>query len=152
MKIKIAYSIGIRDLIQFDKDLADKGIDVYMYDHNIENLPYENKNFHWKKIGIGGNSERKYNIQTLDDMLKNNRHKNEKNMILKMDIESAEWNALNDISENILICQCLEVSYIIRKGNIFTEDETIYPVPEFSYGFRPDFNINIFFLLFLNIN
>ena len=60
-----------------------------------------------------------------------------------MDIESAEWNALNDISENILICKCLEVSYIIRKGNIFTEDETIYPVPEFSYGFRPDFNINI---------
>ena len=192
--IKIAYSIGIRDIIQFDKDLADKGIDVYMYDHTINKLPYENKYFHWKKIGIGGNSERKYNIQTLDDMLKNNRHKNEKNMILKIDIESAEWNALNDISENILtqfkyiliefhfyddkpklyynilkklykthqpfyvhccpflgtkifgnnvICKCLEVSYIIRKGNIFTEDETIYPVPEFSYGFRPDFNINI---------
>ena len=76
--IKIAYSIGIRDLIQFDKDLADKGIDVYMYDHTIQKLPYENKKFHWKKIGIGGNSERKYNIQTLDDMLKNNRHKNEK--------------------------------------------------------------------------
>ena len=192
--IKIAYSIGIRDLIQFDKDLADKGIDVYMYDHTINKLPYENKYFHWKKIGIGGNSERKYNIQTIEDMIKNNRHKKEKNMILKMDIESAEWNALNDISENILnqfkyiliefhfsdgepklyynilrklykthqpfyahcspfsnikifgnniICGALEVSYIIRKGNIFTEDETIYPVPEFSYGFKPDFNINI---------
>ena len=41
-------------------------------------------------------------IQTIEDIIKNNRHKKEKNMILKMDIESAEWNALNDISENIL--------------------------------------------------
>ena len=48
---------------------------------------------------------------------------------------------------NNVICQCLEVSYIIRKGNIFTEDETIYPVPEFSYGFRPDFNINKLYIL-----
>ena len=37
---KIAYSIGIYNLIQFDKALADKGIDVYMYDHTINNLPY----------------------------------------------------------------------------------------------------------------
>ena len=44
---------------------------------------------------------------------------------------------------NNIICGALEVSYIIRKGNIFTEDETIYPVPEFSYGFKPDLNINI---------
>ena len=33
--IKIAYSFGIGRRIQFDKTLADKGIDVYMYDHTI---------------------------------------------------------------------------------------------------------------------
>ena len=50
-----------------------------MYDHTINSLPYNNSRFHWKKIGIGGNSERKYNIQTIEDMIKNNRHKKEKN-------------------------------------------------------------------------
>ena len=60
------------------------------------------------RIFIGGNSERKNNIQTLEDMIKNNRHKNEKNMILKMDVEFAEWNALNDISENILLRKLYE--------------------------------------------
>ena len=33
--IKYAYSFGINRNIQFDKALADKGIDVYMYDHTI---------------------------------------------------------------------------------------------------------------------
>ena len=102
--IKIAYSIGISVSNQFDKALADKGIDIYMYDHTISRLPSENEKFHWKKIGIGGNSERSSNIQTLQDMIKENGHINQKNMIFKMDVEGAEWNSLNDISEKIL-CQ-----------------------------------------------
>lgn len=48
--IKIAYSFGIDADIYFDKDLADRGIDVYMYDHTINSLPYENPKFHWKKL------------------------------------------------------------------------------------------------------
>jgi len=193
--VKIAYSIGVRDLIQFDKALADKGIDIYMYDHTIDKLPYENNRFHWKKIGIGGISERTYNIQTLEEMMKNNGHLEEMNMILKMDIEGAEWNSLNDVSEKILrqfkyillefhfilkfepilfynvlkklykthqvfyvhccpftnaitfgnnrICQAIEVSYILRTGNNFETDDSIYPIPQFSYGHNNDFNINI---------
>lgn len=47
--IKIAYSFGIRANIQFDKELAEKSIDIYMYDHTINHLPYENPKFHRKK-------------------------------------------------------------------------------------------------------
>ena len=199
--IKIAYSIGINKLIQFDKALADKGIEIYMYDHTINNLPYENNKFHWKKIGLGGNIDKTYNIQTLQEMMYINGHLKETNMILKIDIEGAEWNSLNDVSEGILsqfkyilieyhffkinpilfynvlkkiykthqsfyvycvpnsgivffgnntICRQLEVSYIIRKGYSFSEDDTIYPIPEFAYSlnivkqhFDKNFNINI---------
>ena len=35
LNIKIAYSFGIGRTIQFDKELADRGIDIYMYDHTI---------------------------------------------------------------------------------------------------------------------
>ena len=117
--IKIAYSLGIDGEIQFDKALADKGIDVYMYDHTIEKLPYENEKFHWKKIGIGGNNDRNNNIQTLTDMMKDNGHLNEKNMILKIDVEGPEWKALNDISEDVL----KQFKYILIEYHFFK----IYP-------------------------
>ena len=193
--IKIAYSIGIDGNVDFDKALADRGIDVYMYDHTNNKLPYENEKFHWKKIGIGGNSERSSNIQTLDDMLKENGHLNEKNMILKIDTEGAEWNALNDMTEDILkkfkyiiieyhfynleasfiynilkkinkthqvfyihtnhlsriinfgnnrIVGCIEVSYVIREGNNFTIDKSVYPIKKFYYFENKHFNPNIF--------
>ena len=34
---------------------------------------------------------------------------------------------------NNRICHIMEVSYIIRKNNIFTYDDTIYPIEEFEY-------------------
>ena len=101
--IKITYSIGIDHKIEFDKAIANRGIDVYMYDHTIDKLPFDNEKFHWKKIGIGGNKNRTYNIQTLQEMIKENGHLNEKNMILKMDVEGAEWETLKDTPENVLL-------------------------------------------------
>ena len=56
--IKIAYSFGIFDEISFDKGLADRNIDVFMYDHTIEKLPFSNPKFHWKKIGITEKTEK----------------------------------------------------------------------------------------------
>ena len=124
--IKIAYSIGIGKKIQFDKALADKGIDVYMYDHTIKKLPYENEKFHWKKIGIGGNAYISHNIQTLTDMMKDNGHLNEKNMILKIDVEGPEWNALNDLPEEVFKL----FRFIIMEFHFFP----LYPEsPELAY-------------------
>jgi hypothetical protein len=45
--IKIAYSFGISNKIQFDDALARRCIDVYMYVHTINSLPYNNSKFHW---------------------------------------------------------------------------------------------------------
>ena len=39
-------------MIQYDAYLTDRGIDVFIYAHTIESLPFNNKKFHWKKIGI----------------------------------------------------------------------------------------------------
>lgn len=41
------------------------------------------------------------------------------------------------------LCSAIEVSYIIKEGYKFAKDKTIYPIPEFSYGHKEDFNINI---------
>ena len=100
--IKIAYSFGIDGDAIFDEDLAKRNIDVYMYDHTINSLPLNHSKFHWKKIGICGNSERNEQLKTLEDLIIENGHTSEMNMILKMDIEYAEWTALKDSSEKIL--------------------------------------------------
>ena len=100
--IKIAYSFGISNEISFDKYLADKNIDIFMYDHTIERLPFQNKKFHWKKIGITGKIGKENNKKTLNELIKENGHTNEKNMILKMDIEGEEWDVFNNISTDTL--------------------------------------------------
>lgn len=99
--IKIAYSFGISTNIQFDKALADRGIDVFMYDHTIEKLPYENPRFHWYKIGICGKGAHQ-DLKDLDTLIQENKHTSEKNMILKLDVEYWEWEAINDVNENTL--------------------------------------------------
>ena len=188
--IKIAYSFGISENIQFDKALADKGIDIFMYDHTINSLPYQNPKFHWKKLGLCGKKTSNTNLKNLESLIKENGHTNEENMILKMDIEKWEWESLIDMNEETLnqfkyiaieyhfddeknvqnnylyynvlkkiskthqpfyvrcngdrdytinfgnnrICHIMEVSYIIRKGNKFIKDDTIYPIyDKFEY-------------------
>ena len=101
-KIKIAYSFGIGGEISFDKALADKNIDVFMYDHTIRKLPFKNPKFHWRKIGLTSKKGKEDNMKTLIELLQENGHINEKNMILKMDIEGCEWEILKDIKSDIL--------------------------------------------------
>ena len=101
--IKIAYSLGISNDVSFDKELADKNIDIYMYDHTIEKLPYNNTRFHWKKIGlIGGTNIKKDNMESLDLIIMENGHSTEQNMILKIDIEYYEWQVFESLPINIL--------------------------------------------------
>ena len=118
--IKIAYSFGISREISFDKELADRNIDVYMYDHTISKLPFENKKFHWKKIGLS--SIKKKNMKTLQELLEENGHLNEQNMILKMDIESYEWGVFKELPLNIL----KQFKYIVGEFHFTNENKNIY--------------------------
>ena len=101
-QIKIAYSFGISNIISFDEFLAKRGIDVYMYDHTINHLVFENPKFHWKKIGITTESRKNKEMKTLKELLIENGHINEENMILKIDIEDMECEILTEISQDIL--------------------------------------------------
>ena len=100
--IKIAYSFGISTMVHFDQSLADRGIDVYMYDHTINGLPYYNPKFHWSKIGIAGKNETNQELKSLEELIFINGHSLEKNMILKIDVEHCEWNSLKDLPEKII--------------------------------------------------
>jgi len=116
--IKIAYSFGISNMIQFDNELAKRGIDVYMFDHTINSLPFNHSKFHWNKIGLAGLNESSNQLKTLEQLIINNGHINEFNMILKIDIEHCEWNSLKDLPDHIL----KQFKYIIIEFHFINPD------------------------------
>ena len=97
---KIAYSIGIATEVSWDRDMASYGYQIYQYDHTIQALPEENESFHWHKIGLG--KADKDDIKTLESVMAENGHIKSNGMILKMDIEGAEWDVINACSTDIL--------------------------------------------------
>ena len=105
MRGGIAYSLGINDDVSWDEDMADRGYEVYMYDHTIDRLPAERKEFHFFKCGITnrlGVENACDRMNTLENFLRENRHEHQNDMILKMDIEGAEWDVLAEVEEKIL--------------------------------------------------
>ena len=98
-----------------------------MYDHTISKLTYENPRFHWFKIGICGKQQYP-NLKDLDTILEENKHTSENNMILKLDVEHAEWPAINDLGENTL----KKFKYILVEyhfsGKISSETNMYYKV------------------------
>ena len=193
-----------------------------MYDHTINDLDFnsynigQNKNFehdinyyknklHFFQIGITGSNNHKNNMKTLKEILRDNGHLDEKNMILKMDVEGFEWDVINGLSDDILkrfkyitlelhldnnppdfhynvikklskfhqaifirfnnagnliqfgnnkICSLMEITYMIKEGNEFIRDNSIYPIKEFYFknvdGPDVDFDLNIFKLFYQN--
>ncbi len=97
---KIAYSIGIDKDVSWDEDMAKRGYEVFQYDHTIDALPKILPQFHWKKQGIGETDTADF--RRLDTMLSDNSHKNLSGMLLKMDVEGAEWASLDAVDIHVL--------------------------------------------------
>ena len=98
----IAYSFGISNDVSWDKDMASRGYDVFMYDHTIDELPEQNPHFHWSKLGIADGETRDDRLKTIDELIKQNHHEDKRNMILKMDVEGAEWGFLSQVDSETL--------------------------------------------------
>jgi len=99
--IDAAYSFGIADDVSWDQEIADRGIDVYMYDHTIDDLPTLHPRFRYFKLGITG-EKKDADLKTLNEILATNGHTQHKNLIMKMDIEGCEWDVFQKAEESIL--------------------------------------------------
>lgn len=100
---QIAYSFGIADDVSWDLDMAKRGLDIYMYDHTISQLPEMHPKFHYFQIGLGNENELDDpHKKTLAQLMKENKHMDEYGMVLKIDIEGAEWGFLQTVDEEIL--------------------------------------------------
>ncbi|MDE7333206.1 MAG: hypothetical protein K2O16_13425 [Lachnospiraceae bacterium] len=97
-----AYSFGIGNNIDWDENIADYGIDVYCYDHTINQLPKENTRLFFQKTGICGEDDIENNLLSMETILNKNNHQKKNRLILKMDVEGAEWEFINTISIDTL--------------------------------------------------
>lgn len=98
----VAYSFGISNDVSWDSDMAARGYEIFMYDPTIDALPAQNSKFHFFREGIAGLEIRERSLNTLENFVRRNGHFDNDNMILKMDVEGAEWSFLSTVSSELL--------------------------------------------------
>jgi hypothetical protein len=100
--IDAAYSLGINDDVSWDLDVAARGIPVFQYDPTISGLPQGHPLFHWAPLWISEISDRQAGKETLENLIQENGHAASRNLLLKCDIEGAEWGLLQSTPTKIL--------------------------------------------------
>ncbi len=99
-KEKVAFSIGIAEDVAWDLDMVSYGYEIFQFDHTIRKLPINNPSFHWKRVGVAAEDKKPY--ATLENMLVISGQKNTEGMVLKMDVEGAEWDVIANMNEKTL--------------------------------------------------
>ncbi|MBR6889005.1 MAG: FkbM family methyltransferase [Selenomonadaceae bacterium] len=98
----IAYSFGISNDASWDWEMTWRNYNIFMYDPTVDTLPAESDKFHFFKEGVFGVEVPEKSMHTLDYFIKRNGHENKSNMILKMDVEGAEWSFLSTVTSETL--------------------------------------------------
>lgn len=98
----VAYSLGIAGDVSWDLEMADLGCQIYQYDHTIEALPVSHPAFHWFRIGIAAQDSADGVMCTLDTLIQRNGHAGRNDLVLKMDIEGAEWDLFEAMPDSTL--------------------------------------------------
>lgn len=95
----ICVSLGIGDNNSFDLDIAKSCSQVLMFDHTIPPPKHLNSNMDFKNIGISAlESENFTTIEKIVSKLPEG-----SDLILKIDVEGAEWEVLESLTPNTLL-------------------------------------------------
>lgn len=99
--IDTALSFGINDDISWDRDVADRGLTVHQFDHTVDDPAPDDPRmiFEAKRIDRFTGPD----TRSLDDLIRLHDKGDERpNLILKMDIEGAEWDVFDATEEDML--------------------------------------------------
>jgi hypothetical protein len=87
------FSPGVSNVSDFENCLTIKGIKCFMADYSVDNPPITNSLFDFQKKYLGTQNNEKY--MTLKSWV-DTKVENEKDLILQMDIEGAEYSIILD--------------------------------------------------------
>lgn len=97
-----AYSFGIDEDVSWDEQIASLGPKVFMFDHTIPCLPFNVEGGEFYRIGISGVDDEEENTLSMLTILEKRGDLNNKNLILKMDVEGAEWDFILETPSEII--------------------------------------------------
>jgi hypothetical protein len=98
----IAYSFGISTSDPWSMEMAERGYNVFQYDGTIENSPDNHPMIHFFKFMITGSPDTKPDEKNLKQILNDHGH-HEKNIMLNIDIEGAEWDFFDSITKEEML-------------------------------------------------
>ena len=82
-----AYSFGIGSEVSFDRNLAELGIPVRMFDHTVEGPPNLHPLFGFRKVGLGATDDAGASLFTLEHHLRHHNDTGRTDLLLKIDVE-----------------------------------------------------------------
>lgn len=92
---KGVISIGVGTNTSWDQAMAAKGLAVHMFDHTIRRPPQSGAGCFFHRLGLG--SESSESLRTLEEIVHLSGLQDAGQLILKVDVEGAEWDALRTV-------------------------------------------------------
>jgi hypothetical protein len=99
---RFGISIGVGQEISWDLALADRGINLSLYDHTIGKLLVHHPGIKFRSVGGRSPRDDALNKMPLSEMITAEGLGDECNMLLKIDIEGDEWAVLKGIDPQLL--------------------------------------------------
>lgn len=96
-------SFGVSNNCDLEFDFAERGHKVVMFDPSVEGPPKQHRNFTFHKIGLAGKSDPAAGYVSLSTALDMAGYVGRSDVILKCDIEGAEFAAIADAPQEILL-------------------------------------------------
>lgn len=100
--IAASFSPGVGQAMGLDLDIMARGIPTFLADASVDGLPAEHPLAHFDRLFIGPRTGARF--VTLDDWIGRNAP-SEGDLLLQMDIEGAEWAAL-DVTRTETLARC----------------------------------------------
>jgi len=97
--IEACFSPGVEEISGFEKECAERDMDVYMADLTVEKPAEESEKFNFIKkfVGVTNNDS----FITMDSWVNQSNVSANRDLILQMDIEGAEYTSLLAMSEKL---------------------------------------------------
>lgn len=98
---QVVMSFGVGPTVTFERDLAERGHRVVMFDHTVDALPDAHPAFIWHRLGLAARDDAPCSLYALPTLMRR-LPPSDHPPILKMDVEGAEWPALAVLDPDVL--------------------------------------------------
>jgi hypothetical protein len=100
--VRGAISIGVGPDVSWDIDVARRGIKVDMFDPTVRRLPDKVPGGVFHRVGVSGRDEATAKFRPLGELVALAAFPPETELVLKIDVEGAEWSTISSLADGEL--------------------------------------------------